>query len=218
MRFLTTRMACLLIILAGVFPNIAFAQTGQGCSCPTNDMTTVNMTICVGGQECVVEVTYCNAIFPGGTNTVSCSNGGAVLIDMYTKIHNICPVDPGCVVMCNPQVLLAAIMCEMNPLGGDYFNVKGSIPICGSYPITKFCWVVATPRCMTRSIPDNCLVECGDACCIKRYEYCKDPGTGTYIAALAATCSTGQECIPQGSCVCIDACIDWNPMTCPTCP
>ena len=77
-------------------------------------------------------------------------------VDMYTKIQSICMVPGSCVFLCEQKDIIEAVLCELNPLGGDYFGVKPSIPDCGSYQ-AYFCWVVALPRCMRQFQPNYAL-------------------------------------------------------------
>lgn len=204
--------ALLVILIQYVSPG----QTGNGCSCPNEERTTRRLTICYAGQDCEVDVTYCNARFNPASTTVTCSGMGAA-VDMYTKIQSICMVPGSCVFLCEQEDILDAVLCELNPLGGDYFGVKPSIPDCGSYQ-AYFCWVVAIPRCMRQFQPGLCLETCTDECCIKHYRYCKDPVLGTYNGFLYADCTFGNSnCLPN-DCLCGLACYDWDPKSCPTCP
>lgn len=205
---------CGMLIIAIQY--VTLGQTGNGCSCPNEERTTRRLTICLAGQDCEVDVTYCNARFVPASTTVTCSGLGAA-VDMYTKIQSICMVQDGCVIFCEQELLIDAVLCELNPLGGDHFGVKSTIPDCGSYQ-AYFCWVVALPRCMRRFQPNLCFEVCTDECCVKHYRYCKDPLTGTYIGYQFADCTTGNSNCPPNECLCGLACYDWDPLSCPTCP
>ena len=194
----------------------AVSQTGHGCDCPVNERTTQIFTVCYGGQECDVSVTYCNKRFNPASATVTCS-GVNNLVDMYTTIYKICPVEDGCSFICDWQLMVDAVMCEMNPLGGDRFNVKSQIPDCGSQQVA-WCWVIATPRCMSRINQELCLKSCTNECCIKNFAFCKDPVNGTYNGWLSGDCSAGTEPCDEHKCVLCDImCHSWDPMYCPTC-
>lgn len=214
MNTCTTFLIVTLVWFSGI--TNAVSQTGTNCSCPENEHITHRMTICYHGQDCEVDVTLCNAMYSPASTAVTCSWPNRA-VDMYTTISKICPVDGGCLLGCDFEVILMAVLCELNPLGGDFLNVKSSIPNCGSAQ-AFFCWVVATPRCLTRHVPDLCLVSCNEEeCCIKHYRYCKDPVLGTYTAYKLADCSYGNQTCPQGDCDCGLACFEWNPLQCPTC-
>lgn len=135
---------------------------------------------------------------------------------MFTKIQQICPVAEGSNVQFNPQETLASVMCAMNPPGGDYFNVKSSIPEC-IWPNNYFCRVDAPPKCMTGLYTDVCLRPCGaELCCIRHYRYCKGPWTELYNAYEYADCIYGDNCLPD-DCICAESCVGLNPLSCPTC-
>ena len=213
MKTCTTLLIAILVWFSGTAN--AVSQTGTYCSCPENEQITHRLTICYHGQDCQVDVTLCNAMYSPPSTTVTCSGVNAV--DMYTTISKICPVDGGCLLACDFEVILTAVLCELNPLGGDFFNMKSSIPNC-SVNQTYFCWVVATPRCLKRTIPGLCIESCdSNECCIKHYRYCKDPVLGTYTAYMFKDCTVGNQTCPQGDCDCGSACFEWDPLQCPTC-
>ena len=209
------RMIIILLLCLSVTCNIAVAQTGNGCSCPTNERETHTLTVCYKGQECQVSVTWCHRLFVPASTTVACSAG--VAVNMYTKIERICFTEGGCEFNCVEEDIISAILCELNPLGGDYWNIKSQIPDCGSTE-QYFCWVVALPRCMRRFQPGLCLEPCNAECCLKHYRFCKDPVLGTYTGYLQQDCTAGNSDCQPNDCLCGLACYDWDPMDCPTCP
>jgi len=124
-------------------------KADEPCDCIGSE-TTYRLNLCIGGVNCSYDVTMCHQRFVPASSTAPCTDAqhGA---DAYTYIKRICRNESTCsTLVVDPEVLLKAIMCKLNPIGDDFFNMKTAIPDCGSN--RWFSWVVASPMC-TRYLP-----------------------------------------------------------------
>ncbi len=191
----------------------------ENCPCIGSE-TTYLMNLCINGVTCEYSVTMCRQTYSPGSATAPCASV-AWNIDSYIQIKKICRTANSCFpLVTDVEVLITAIMCELNPIGKDFFNVKSAIPDCDPVNGTKwYSMVVATPYCMKYLPASECYVSCNTGtCCLKHYAFCKDAATGVYNYTTRTCDDPATDC-PVGTNfpLCQRACPTWNPNDCPTC-